>query len=69
MANALANEVTAHMSKQIDLNHLSQEAANKSNDSSETDNVALIWFTNVAEQIAATTKRLQKAALLGSYFT
>lgn len=35
----------------------------------EVDAGAFIRFSTVAEKIAATTKRLQKAALLGSYFT
>ncbi len=57
------------MSKQVDLSQPPLEYESNSNDIPEQHPGALIRFTTVAEQIAATTKRLEKAALLGSYFS
>jgi DNA ligase-1 len=52
------------MSKQVEKSHSPLDENN--NGILETG--ALIRFTTVAEQIAATTKRLEKATLLGKYF-
>lgn len=57
------------MSKQEGLSQLDPEVKNSDNSILEVDAGAFIDFCAVAEQIAATTKRLQKAALLGGYFT
>lgn len=56
------------MSKQVGLSQ-SHESENIENGILEFDAGAFIRFSAVAEEIAAITKRLQKAALLGSYFT
>ncbi len=56
------------MSKQVEASYPSLQSENN-HGILEKDAGALIRFTTVAEQIAATTKRLEKAALLGSYFT
>ena len=57
------------MSKPVDLSQSSVEFENNSNAILEEDAGAFIHFATVAEQIGATTKRLEKAALIGSYFT
>ena len=57
------------MSKPVDLSQSSVESENNSNGILEEDAGAFIHFATVAEQIGATTKRLEKAALIGSYFT
>ena len=57
------------MSKPVDLSQSSVESENNSNNIPEKDAGAFIHFAIVAEQIGATTKRLEKAALVGSYFT
>ena len=57
------------MSKPVDLSQSSVESENNSNGILEEDAGAFIRFATVAEQIGATTKRLEKAALVGSYFT
>ena len=57
------------MSKPVDLSQSSVESENNSNGILEEDAGAFIRFATVAEQIGATTKRLEKAALIGSYFT
>jgi DNA ligase-1 len=57
------------MTKKTKLTHPNVESEINFNQNPELNPGALIDFASVAEQVGATTKRLTKASLLGSYFT
>jgi DNA ligase-1 len=57
------------MTKKTKLTRPNVETETNFNQNPELNPGALIDFASVAEQVGATTKRLTKASLLGSYFT
>ena len=57
------------MTKNQNLTRQNVESESNFNQSSEFNSGALVNFASVAENVGATTKRLTKASLLGSYFT
>jgi len=57
------------MTKKTKLTRLNVESEINFNQNPELNPGALTDFASVAEQVGATTKRLTKASLLGSYFT
>jgi DNA ligase-1 len=57
------------MTKNPKLTYPNVESESNFNQNPELNPGTLIDFANVAENVGATTKRLTKASLLGSYFT